>query len=165
MPSPDPLAQFKKLLGQDAANNASYDLRGGVSIPGSGGKGGGGFGNTPGGGGFGGFGGGGMDPWQTSVENRLGSLETRLGGIDAKLATACEEVGILKERVSHLPTKTFAVSTAIGIVAACGALITFGEKLQELVADNDPTQREAVSSIVGTPLPTAYASEAASGRR
>lgn len=67
-----------------------------------------------------------MDPWQQSVENRIGKIEDRLGSVETQLAT-------LNERVSHLPTKTWMGVAALGIVGAVTTAIGYGEKIQGLL--------------------------------
>lgn len=89
---------------------------------------------------FGG-GGGGMDPWQTGVENRLNSLDTRVGKIEDRLGGVERSLATLTERVDHLPTSTKLYATAVGIVLALTAAITFGEKLQSLTGP--PTESSA----------------------
>ena len=59
----------------------------------------------------------GMDPWQTSVEKRLDSLDGRLGRIESDVATARIDVATLVERMSHLPSKGF-VWASMGTVGA-----------------------------------------------
>jgi hypothetical protein len=86
--------------------------------------------------GFGGRGGGGMDPWQTSVEGRLGKLEERLGKVEQSLAT-------LTERVARLPTNTKLYSTAVAIVGAITLAITFGEMLQSLTHSSGSSASDA----------------------
>lgn len=115
---PDPLAQFRELLPEGGnAVSPPQSPKGGSNTVG--GVGGGGT-NVPGGG-FGGR--GGMDPWQQSVENRIGRIEDRLGSVETQLAT-------LNERVSHLPTKTWMGVAALGIVGALTAAIGYAEKIQ-----------------------------------
>ena len=74
-----------------------------------------------------------MDPWQSSVETRLGSLERRLERVDDRLGTVETALATLTERVSHLPTTTKLYAAAGTIVVALTAVITFGQKLQALI--------------------------------
>lgn len=74
-----------------------------------------------------------MDPWQQTVETRLGSLdgriarvEDRLGGVETNLAT-------LTERVSHLPTKSWAVGGVATLLSGFAAITAFSEKIQALL--------------------------------
>jgi hypothetical protein len=72
----------------------------------------------------------GMDPWQTSVEKRLDSLDGRLGRVEGDLGQLKIDVATLVERVAHLPSKGF-VWAAMGtvgtvIVAAIGVLGQLG---------------------------------------
>ncbi|WP_375249515.1 hypothetical protein [Sphingomonas sp.] len=76
---------------------------------------------------------GGMDPWQTSVEKRLDSLDGRVQRLEADVSTIKVDMGVVKERVSHLPTKEYLVKVAGGMLALIATLVTFGEKLQSLV--------------------------------
>ena len=77
--------------------------------------------------------GGGMDAWQTGVENRLSSLDTRLGGIETRLGSVESKLATIEERVLHLPTKEYFGARLLGMLVLIAALITFGEKLQSLV--------------------------------
>lgn len=83
-------------------------------------------------GGGGGYGGG-MDPWQSSVETRLGSLERKLERVDERLGGVETNVATLMERVAHLPSSTKLYTTAVAIVIALTAAITFSEKLHGLL--------------------------------
>lgn len=89
-----------------------------------------------------------MDPWQTSVENRLTGLETRISRIETNTGTISADLATLTERVSHLPRKGALYTTAVAIVVAIGAFITFGQKLQSLVSTS-PTTSSAVSRSAG----------------
>ena len=74
------------------------------------------------------------------MDQRLDRLEARFDKLDDRFVTFSDRVGgverevaVLAERVSHLPGKGYIVSTALLIIAAVTAVITFGEKLQQLV--------------------------------
>lgn len=74
----------------------------------------------------GGGGGPGLEQRVTRLEGRIDDVIDRLGKVETAVA-------VVSEKVSHLPTKGFVVSGAIGTIAALTAVITFGEKLQALV--------------------------------
>lgn len=57
---------------------------------------------------FGGSGGGdGMDHWQTSVNDRLASLDRKTEEMSKDLTGIKVEIATLSERVAHLPTKDY----------------------------------------------------------
>ena len=72
-----------------------------------------------------------MDPWQSSVETRLGSLERRLERIDERLGAVETSVATLVERVGNLPGKGFIVTTVIAGGAMLGAV---GHYLPKLIS-------------------------------
>jgi hypothetical protein len=74
-----------------------------------------------------------MDPWQSSVETRLGTLERRLERVDDRLGKVETLLATLTERVSHLPTSAKLYTAAGAIVVSLTAAITFGQKLQALI--------------------------------
>ena len=78
-------------------------------------------------------GGGGMDPWQTSVENRLGSLEGRLGRVEDRLGGVETNTATLTERVSHLPTKGWGVTALLMLFAAVAGVVTFQDNIHHLI--------------------------------
>jgi hypothetical protein len=74
-----------------------------------------------------------MDPWQTTVETRLTSLDGRLGRIEDRLETAGKEVATLTERVAHLPSKGYIGASLVALLIAFAALTAFADKIQALV--------------------------------
>ena len=77
--------------------------------------------NTPGGGGT--F--GGMDPWQTSVEARLSELRSDLRNVASDVSALKSSTAVLAERMSHLPTKTWMITTAGGLLTLGSAVAVF----------------------------------------
>lgn len=70
------------------------------------------------------------------MEARIAVLENDVKHIKSALDRLVElptEVAVLKERVSHLPTKSWMVGGLTTALAIIAALITFGEKLQALL--------------------------------
>lgn len=111
-----------RLLG-DFGNFDSGNQRppGGIGGGGGGGQSGG---NPPG---------GGMDPWQTSVESRLTSLDGRLGRIEDKVETTGRDMATLTERVAHLPSKSYIGVGLIALLGGVAALTAFADRIQALV--------------------------------
>ena len=74
-------------------------------------------------------GGDGMDPWQASVEKRLDSLDSRMGRVETGLSDVKVNVATLAERITHLPSRGFVVTSAVGTVTALTAIIIFLQKI------------------------------------
>lgn len=72
----------------------------------------------------------GMDGWQTSVENRLSQIAVDLRGVNTQVGTLNTSSATMLERVSHLPTKSFIVTTVIAGLTLVGLLITFQSQIQ-----------------------------------
>lgn len=100
-----------------------------------------GHGSISGGGGGGQWGGGlvgggDMGPWETSVENRLDSLDRRLMTIDGNITQIATDTAILKTEVSHLPTKGFIVSIVTIAFSLIATLLLFLEKIWQMFNAN-----------------------------
>lgn len=67
---------------------------------------------------------GSMDPWQQSVEARLGDLRSDYRGMASDVSTLKTDVATLKEAVSHLPTKAWIGSTVRNWLAIMVGLAT-----------------------------------------
>jgi hypothetical protein len=74
----------------------------------------------------------GMDPWQQTVETRLGELRTDLRGIGTDLGKVKTDVATLTERVGNLPTKGFIVTATLTTLAIIAAFALFGPNLRAL---------------------------------
>ena len=74
-----------------------------------------------------------MDPWQQTVETRLGELRADFRGMATDVGAIKTDVATLKERVAHLPSKEFIVKAVVGLAAFIGALTAFGPWLRHLV--------------------------------
>lgn len=105
----------------DVANNSAPQLGGG-----------GGQGTAPPFG-SGGGGGGGVDPWQSSVESRLTSLDARAVRIEDKVGTVITDVGKLTTRVDHLPSKGWTVRSLLLLLVAMGTLLAFQGQIQRFI--------------------------------
>lgn len=87
-----------------------------------------------------------MDAWQTSVETRLTALDNRLGRVDDRLGKVESALATITERVSHLPTKGWAVTSLLLMLAAIAGLVTFQGNIQKMVnpsSASSPPQIEA----------------------
>lgn len=77
---------------------------------------------------------GGMDPWQTSVEARLGQLHTDVTGLRGDVGQLRVDVARLDEQVKALPGKGFIVLATTTTLGVLGAIILFADQLKALVA-------------------------------
>jgi hypothetical protein len=75
----------------------------------------------------------GMDPWQQTVETRLGELRADVRGIGADVGLIKMAVATLTERVAHLPTKGFIVTATLTTLAVVAAFAMFGPNLRTLL--------------------------------
>lgn len=73
----------------------------------------------------------------TGVEGRMDRLETRMDrpegrmdGIDGRLRGVETGLATLTERVAHLPSKGFIVTSTLAVLAAVAGFSTFGENLR-----------------------------------
>ena len=72
---------------------------------------------------------GGMDPWQTSVEKRLDSLDGRMARVETNIGLMKVDLATLTERVAHLPGKGFVVTSAVGAITAVTTLLILLQKI------------------------------------
>ena len=63
----------------------------------------------------------------TDLKSRAVKVDERLGGVEVKLAT-------LTERVAHLPSKGFIVTTVLLFGSLFTAITVFADKIQALLA-------------------------------
>lgn len=73
-----------------------------------------------------------MEARVANLEKRFDRLEGKLDGLTDKVADIRVDMSALKERVSHLPTKGWAVGVAVTIITLTGAIVTLAPKLQLL---------------------------------
>lgn len=75
----------------------------------------------------------GMDPWQQTVETRLGDLRTDLRAVAVDVGVLKTDVATIKERLEHVATKAgvYGIVTAVGVML--GALTVFAPVLQHLL--------------------------------
>lgn len=73
---------------------------------------------------------GGMDGWQTSVEARLGEIKTDIRDMRAGIGSLNANTATLTERIAHLPSKGFVVTTTLIVLTAVTALIAFQGQIQ-----------------------------------
>lgn len=72
-----------------------------------------------------------MEPRVAALEKRFDRLEGQLDKLTEKVSDLRVDMGIVKERVSHLPTKGWAFTVAAAIIAATGTIVTLAPKLQQ----------------------------------
>jgi hypothetical protein len=73
---------------------------------------------------------GGMDGWQTSVEARLGSINTDVRELRTAVGALNTNVATLTERVAHLPSKGYMAAWLIAAMALITAVVTFQSTIQ-----------------------------------
>lgn len=73
---------------------------------------------------------GGMDPWQTSVEKRLDSLDRRAESVDSSLGDVRERLVAVETKIDHLPSKGFIVTSVISSLAFFSALVLLADKIK-----------------------------------
>lgn len=66
-----------------------------------------------------------MDPWQQTVESRLGELRTDIRELRS-------DIGAVKARIDHLPTKSFIVTALLASLGACSAISVFAAQIRAL---------------------------------
>ncbi len=79
-----------------------------------------------------GSGGSGMDARLVKLETNMDHVKTDMSDVKTRLRSVEMSLATLTERVSHLPSKGFIFTTAVGIVAALSAALLFAEKLRAL---------------------------------
>jgi hypothetical protein len=72
-----------------------------------------------------------MDPWQQTVETRLGELRADVGELKI-------DVAVIKERIGNLPTKGYIVKTVMAGLALIAALLTTQTLIQNFVLKPAP---------------------------
>lgn len=88
-----------------------------------------------------------MDPWQQSVETRLGSLDGRLGKIDDRLGKIEQTMATLTERVTHLPTKGWGVTALLLLLAAITGLLTFQDNLKNFASGSSASEPPRIEAV------------------
>lgn len=73
-----------------------------------------------------------MEARVANLEKRFDRLEGKLDVLTDKVADIRVDMSALKERVSHLPTKGWAVGVAVTIITLTGAIVTLAPKIQQL---------------------------------
>jgi len=73
---------------------------------------------------------GGMDPWQQTVETRLGSLDRRAEVLSADVSTLKTDVAVIK---TTMATKGWMVGALATMLGAIAALTAFADKIQAWV--------------------------------
>lgn len=74
----------------------------------------------------------GMDPWQRTVESRLGELRTDTRSLVSDLSGARIDLSALKATVAQLPTKGFIALIVIGGMGLFGGFTVFAGQIKAL---------------------------------
>lgn len=74
-----------------------------------------------------------LEAQMASVDARMGRVETGLDGVSERLRLAEIDIGKLVERVAHLPSKGFIVTTVVSCTTVLAALAIFGDKVRALL--------------------------------
>lgn len=77
--------------------------------------------------------GGGGDGTSDGMEARVNRLEGRLDKMTDKIGAVEVNLATLTERVSHLPSKGFIVSSALATITLLTAVMIFADKLRALI--------------------------------
>jgi hypothetical protein len=64
------------------------------------------------------------------VKRRLDELAGRVSSLNDKVSSVGIDVAVIKEKMTHVPSKTYAIATSIAMVAALAALILFADRLK-----------------------------------
>ena len=64
------------------------------------------------------------------VDQKLSALDQKVGASDLAKGSVMQQLGVLEERVSHLPTKSWVGMTIMGLLAGIAALILFQGQVQ-----------------------------------
>jgi hypothetical protein len=75
----------------------------------------------------------GMEPRVAALEKRFDRLEAQLDKLTEKVADLRVDMGVVRERISHLPTKGWAVGISITTIGLISAIVTLAPKLQQLL--------------------------------
>ena len=75
----------------------------------------------------------GMDPWQTSVESRLGGLDRRLSSIETGVGEIKVNIATIDTTVKHLPSKGFIVTAVVGGATLLGVVGHYFPKLLTVI--------------------------------
>lgn len=74
-----------------------------------------------------------MGPWETSVENRLDSLDRRLGSIGGDVGQIKTDTAVLRSDMRHLPTKGYIITAVVTLLALFAALTAYADTIQSWV--------------------------------
>ena len=86
-------------------------------------------------------GGGTFDGMQERVallEKRFDRVETKLDSVSDKVSELRVDMGVLRERIAHLPSKGWAVTIALTTIGALATVITIAPKLQQFFGVASP---------------------------
>lgn len=67
-----------------------------------------------------------MDHVKRRVDEVAGNVTT----LTEKVSALVVDVAVIKEKLTHLPSKAYAIVTAVAMVAAVGSLILFADRLK-----------------------------------
>lgn len=81
----------------------------------------------------GGAGGGGMEQRIGKLESSVDKLDDRFHDLSDKLAGVRVDVATLAERVKHLPSKGFIVTTTVTTLGFFSAIVLFADRIKALI--------------------------------
>jgi len=67
------------------------------------------------------------------VRSRVDESAGRIASLSEKVSDARTDIAVIKEKLTHLPSKSYAVVTAIAMVVALSALVLFSERLRTIL--------------------------------
>jgi hypothetical protein len=74
-----------------------------------------------------------VEPWQQTVETRLGELRTDIRELRSDVGAIKVDLAAVKVRVDHLPTKSFIVTALLGSLGAFSAITVFAGQIRALL--------------------------------
>ena len=67
------------------------------------------------------------------VKRRLDEVVGRVSSLNDKVSALGIDVAVIKEKLTHLPSKTYAIVTSVAMVGAVAGLILFADRLKSVL--------------------------------